>query len=109
MNTEHKGLGGAVKVWLSCSGCGNEIHYASSQEAVKTSRRNCVSLATALCFLVYGQGYPAYYKVLKLGLGMDVLAKGNFHKIIEIAYPHIKTVLDDMCELAKDRMQERSY
>lgn len=92
------GLGGAVKVLLACSGCGTEVDYASSEVYHKNRKRNCVSLATALCFLVYGQGYPTYYKVLRLGLGMDVLARSNFYRVIEIAYPHVKTVLDTMCE-----------
>ena len=96
-----------MKVMFVCSGCQAKIHYASSTVAVQSSRRNTVSLATALCFLVYGQGYPLYYKILKLGLGMDALAKPNFYKIIEIAYPHVKTVLDNMCEIAKNKMKAK--
>ncbi|XP_031575501.1 uncharacterized protein LOC116309092 [Actinia tenebrosa] len=105
---QEKGLGGAVKVNFACSGCGNEIHYASSQVALLHHKRNCVSLETALCFLVYGQGYHNYYKVLKLGVGLDVLARINFQKIIKLAYPHIKTVLDGMCEKAKSNMQSKA-
>lgn len=42
-----------------------------------------------------------------MGLGIDVLAKVIFYKIIQMAYPHIKTVLDGMCEKAKEKMQEK--
>ena len=105
---QDKGLGGAVKIWFVCDGgCESEVHHSSSQLAFGYRRRSCVSLATALCFLVYGQGYPAYAKVLKIGLGMNVLAKSNFYRIIEIAHPHIKSVLDRMCERAKIKMKSK--
>ena len=105
---QEKGLGGAVKVQLACSGCGTRLDYSSSQIALMSSRRNCVSLATALCFVVYGHGYSMYYKVLKMGLGIDVLASSNFYKVIELAYPHVKTVLDSMCAKAKEHMQKKN-
>ncbi|KXJ07142.1 hypothetical protein AC249_AIPGENE6000 [Exaiptasia diaphana] len=104
---EDKGLGGAANVVFQCSGCSTVINYSSSQVARCSAKRNAVSLATALCFLIYGQGYPAYYKVLKMGMGIDVLAKKNFYNIIKIAHPHVKSVLDSMCESAKSNMQKR--
>lgn len=64
-------------------------------------------MATALCFLLYGNGYLAYHKVLKLGLGMNVLSKNVFYKVIEMAYPHVKSVLDTMCEKGKMVMKEK--
>ena len=101
-----KRLGGAVKVWFACSGgCGKNLQYASSQVWLKSHGRNCVSLAMARCFLVWGGGYPAYTKVLKVGLGMDVLSKNSFQRIIEMAYPHVKSILDRMCEKAKHVMK----
>lgn len=75
---EDKGLGGAIKVMVTCHGCGNKIHYASSMVCLKETRRNCVSLALGLCFLIWGHGYPIYHKVLRLGLGMQTLAYKNF-------------------------------
>lgn len=73
---EDKGLGGATKVWFNCSGGGYKIYYTSFKMALTHYNRNCVSLATALCFLVYGQGYYAYFKVLKIGLGINILSSG---------------------------------
>lgn len=32
---EDKGLGGAIKVMVTCHGCGNKIHYASAWFASK--------------------------------------------------------------------------
>lgn len=66
--------------------------------------RSCIAPAVSwpwLHVLVYGQGYPTHSKVLKIGLGMNVLAKSNFYRIIEIAHPHIKSVLDKMCDSEK--------
>ena len=103
-----KRLGGTVKVWFACSGgCGKKLQYASIQLWLKSHRRNCVSLAMALCFVVWGDGYPAYTKVLKVGLGMDVLNKNSFQRIIEMAYPHVKSILDRMCEKAKHVMKSK--
>ena len=103
-----KSVGLGVKVSFACSGCcGDIIHYSSSQVAITSNRRNCVSLVLALCFLVWGNGYPAYHKVMRLGLGTDVLAKSNFNKVIEIAHPHVKYILDRMCESGKAVMKEK--
>ncbi|KXJ07889.1 hypothetical protein AC249_AIPGENE25248 [Exaiptasia diaphana] len=102
-----KGLGGAVKVSLACSGCENEICYSSSQVALTRHHRNCVSLAIAR-FLVYGQGYHSYYKVLKLGMGIDVLANSNFQKVIHLAYPHVLNILDGMCKKGKEYMKSKA-
>lgn len=106
---QDKGLGGAIKVTVACSECttDNKIHFASSKMALTHNRRNCVSLATALCFLVYGQGYHTYHKVLKLGLGINTLASSNFSRVIEICHPHAKSILDDMCVKAKEHMKAK--
>ena len=49
---EDKGLGGAITVRIACSGCGSSIHYASSMVCLTERRRNSVSLALGLCFLI---------------------------------------------------------
>ncbi|KXJ10076.1 hypothetical protein AC249_AIPGENE24887 [Exaiptasia diaphana] len=61
----------------------------------------------ALAFLVYGQGYHTYRKVLQLGLGINVLAGKNYNTIINLAYPHVKEILESMCEKAKDYMKSK--
>ena len=104
---EDKGLGGAIKVMVTCHGCGNKIHYASSMVCLKETRRNCVSLALGLCFLIWGHGYPIYHKVLRLGLGMQTLAYKNFFNIIRIAHPVVKSILDEICEMGKSEMKAK--
>lgn len=104
---EDKGLDGAIKVDVTCSGCNNKIHYASSMVCLKETRRTCVSLTLGLCFLIWGHGYPIYYKVLRLGLGMETIAYKNFFNIIRIAYPFVKSILDEICEMGKSEMEAK--
>lgn len=61
----------------------------------------------SLCFLIWGHGYPAYSKILRLGLGMKPLAYKNFYRIIVLAYPHVKAILDGICEEAKNEMKAK--
>ena len=73
-------------------------------------KRSCIVPAVSwpwVHVLVYGQGYPTHSKVLKIGLSMNVLAKSNFYRIIEIAHPHIKSVLDKMCDSEKVSMKSK--
>ena len=105
---EDKGLGGAITVRIACSGCGNSIHYASSMVCLTERRRNSVSLALGLCFLIWGHGYFIYHKVLRLGLGLQTLAYKNFFRIIRIAHPFVKTVLDEICEMGKNEMKMKN-
>lgn len=106
MSCEEEGLGCAVKIGFACSGgWGVKIDYCSSELALRSHGRTCVSLVTALCFIVYGGGYLTYYKVIHLGLCIDVLARSNFQRIIKPAHPHVKSVLDSMCDKAKTKMK----
>ena len=66
-----------------------------------------MSLALGLCFLIWGHGYPAYHKILKLGLGFSSLTGSNFYNIIKLAHPDVKTVLDEICEMGKSEMKEK--
>ena len=104
---DDKGLGGAVKVRFACNGCGVTLEYASSMVCLTQRRRNCVSLALGLCFLIWGHGYPLYHKILKLGLGIQTLAYGNFYNIMKLAHPFVKSILDEICELGKNQMKAK--
>ena len=67
-----------------------------------------MSLALGLCFLIWGHGYPIYHKVLRLGLGLQTLAYKSFFRIIRIAHPFVKTVLDEICEMGKNEMKMKN-
>ena len=74
---------------------------------LKERRRSCVSLALGLCFLIWGHGYPAYHKILKLGLGIPTLTSSNFYNIVKLAHPCVKSVLDEICEMGKSEMKRK--
>ena len=99
---EKRGLGGAMKFLFRCNGCWTaEIGYQSSQLAAE-SRRHLVSLALSLAFFISGHNYASYRKTLGKGLGLGVLSDKPFIEIIDLAYPHIKGILNEMCEREKD-------
>lgn len=98
--TEKKGLGGSMRFLFRCNGCWTEeISYISSQLAAQ-SRRHLVSLALSLAFFVSGQG-----KTLGKGLGLGVVSEKPFLEVTDLALPHIKAILDGVCEDAKLQMQ----
>ena len=100
-------MGGAIKLNIMCNGCGERIHYGSSMVSLSEQRRNCLSLALGLCFLLWGHGYP-YHKILKLGLGIHTLTCNNFYEIVKLAHPCVKAVLDEICEMGKSEMKVKT-
>ena len=93
---------------FKCCGCWTtEIDYRSSQLA-QNSRRQIVSLALSLAFFISGHGYASYRKTLGRGLGLGVTSEKPFLEVIDLALPHIKNMLDEMCDDAKQHMKELS-
>ncbi|XP_068705034.1 uncharacterized protein [Montipora foliosa] len=89
---------------FKCCGCWTtEIDYKSSQLA-QNSRRQIVSLALSLAFFISGHGYASYRKTLGRGLGLGVTSEKPFLEVIDLALPHIKDMLDEMCDDAKHQM-----
>ena len=102
---DKRGLGGAMKFLFRCNGCWiEEISYQSSQLAAE-SRRHLVSLALSLAFFISGHSYASYRKTLGKGSGLGVFSDKPFIDIIDLAYPHIKDILDEMCEREKEDMK----
>ena len=90
-----------MKFLFRCDGCWQEtIDYQSSQLALD-SRRHMVSLA----FFISGHGYASYRKTLGKGLGLGVLSDKPFLEAIDLAFPHIRDILDEMCEDEKNYMK----
>ena len=105
---EKKGFGGAMMFTLKCCGCWTtEIDYKSSQLA-QNSRRQIVSLALSLAFFISGHGYASYRKTLGRSLGLGVTSEKPFLEVIDLALPHIKDMLDEMCDDAKHQMKQLS-
>ena len=80
--TEKKGLGGAMKFLFQCNRYWiTEIPYQSSQ-LVAESRRQMVSLALSLAFIISGLGYASYRKTLGKGLGLGILSEKPFLQVV---------------------------
>ena len=90
-----------------CGCCTTEIDYKSSQLA-QNSRRQIVSLALSLAFFISGHGYASYRKTLGRSLGLGVTSEKPFLEVIDLALPHIKDMLDKMCDDAKHQMKQLS-
>ena len=94
-----------MKFLFSCNGCWQEtINYQSSYLA-QESRRQLVSLALSLAFFISGHGYGSYRKMMGRGLGLGVISDKPFLDVINLAFPHIRDILDEMCEQEKEYMK----
>ena len=98
-------LGGAAAVQIACSGCGATIDYSSSAMCEGIQRHSVVSLALRLAAFISGIGFAGYHKLLKRHLGMHVVSDSSFNTVIEIAHPHIRDILEELCELGKEDMK----
>ena len=61
-----------------------------------------VSIAMQVAFIITGM-HTTYYITSKHALGIDVVNWYNFQSTIEM-YPVVKSMVDKMCEDAKDDM-----
>ena len=62
-------------------------------------RHTVVSLSLCVAAFVSRIGFAGYNKLFKHHLGMQ------FYATIEMCYPHVKDMLDDICEVGKDEMK----
>lgn len=98
-------LVGAAVVNFACSGCMVTIDYTSSGMCGTIQRHTTVSVALRLAAFLSGMGFRGYHKLLKRYLGIHAVTNKHFSHVIEMAYPHIKDILDGMCDLAKADMK----
>lgn len=91
---------------FKCHGCWTvEIDYKSSHLA-QESRRQLVSLALSLAFFISGHGYAGYRKTLGRGLGLGIVSEKPYLEVVVLALPYIKSMLDEMCDEAKENMKK---
>lgn len=98
-------VGGAAMIAFACSGCGVSVDYASSAMC-KGTRHSVVTLSLRLAALLAGLGFAGYHKLFGRYLGMSTLSSRSFYHVIEIVYPHVQSILDEICEEAKEEMKE---
>ena len=75
---------------------------------VEGSKRTVVGLALALAFFLSGHGFANFNRTLRQYLGILCISKNRYYDVIKLAYPHLKDILDEMCEEEKKNMQELS-
>ena len=85
---EPTGLGGCLNVFFTCSGCEKR------------------SLALAAGFFLSGHGFANFDRTLRQYLGISCISKNRYYDVIKLVYPHLKIILDKMCNEEKERMKK---
>ena len=95
------GRGGSAVVHIACSGCGKQHHFASSSMSETELQCSTVSYSLRLAAFASGIGFAGYHKLFASFLGMNATSDKMFHQVIEEAYPHITSILNEVCEMGK--------
>lgn len=90
---------------FACDGCSVTIDYNSSAMSGGIMRHNVVSLALRLAAFLAGIGFSGYHRLFGRYLGIPVITDKYFYQVIELAFPHIENILDEICESAKSDMK----
>lgn len=98
---EPTGLGGSLNVWFLCSGCEKRSLMFQGSAFVEGSKRTVIGLALAVAFFLSGHGFANVNRTLRQYLGISCISKNIYYDVIKLAYPHIKDILDEMCEEGK--------
>ena len=69
--------------------------------------KDIVSICVQVAFTVAGSTHMGYYKTLKHALGIDVVGPNAFMDTIRNMYPIVKSMLDEICESAKQEMKDK--
>lgn len=102
---EPTALGGTINLHFRCNGC--ELRSVSFQGSslVEGSKRTVVRLALVVAFFLTGHGFAQFDRTLKQCLGIACVSKNVYYDIIKLVYPHLKDILDEMCNKEKERMK----
>ena len=80
----------------------------SSSVDVAFSRRMVLSLAVQVAFIASGCMHAQYNKILKQCLGMSAVNASSFYETIKLLRPIVDTMINEMCEMAKDEIKALS-
>ena len=81
------------------------IDYRSCYVA-QDCRGQIVSLALSLAFFISSHGYVGYRKTLGRGLSLGITSEKPYLEVIDLALPHIKDMVDEMCDDAKHQTKQ---
>ena len=100
------GNGGDGTAFFFCSGrCGTRDICLPCSNMYKTSNQSELSMALQVAFLCSGANYALYERVLG-SLGMHPVPKEQFYRTIKLLYDPVQKILDEQCELAKQKMKD---
>ena len=107
-----QGLGGSLSITFCCDGCSiNPVVFDTCMKNYQLGGcTNTVSMSVKVAFIVAGSTHAVYYyKTLKHALGIDAVCMDVFMDTIYYMYPTVKSILDDICEAAKQDMKDKKY
>ena len=88
------GHGGAAVISLCCSKCGGGEVKFKTAATLPDSRRNIVTEALCLAFVISGRGFAGMERAMGLGLGIQHVSFPIFYSILEEIHPYVKSMLD---------------
>uniref|UniRef100_A0A1X7TKZ2 Uncharacterized protein n=1 Tax=Amphimedon queenslandica TaxID=400682 RepID=A0A1X7TKZ2_AMPQE len=102
------GQQGCVTLQYDCTGCAERC--VAFESSIKHETENCTAIGFTLqiAFICSGAMYSQYAKVLKNALGMYCVGKSIYYRTLALMYPQIKSILNDMCEQAKESMKQKT-
>ena len=65
------------------------------------------SVCVPVAFIIAGSIHATYYKTLQHALGIKAVSMGTFLRTIERIHPVVKSMLDALCETAKQEMKDK--
>ena len=77
------------------------------QTHVSHENKNVISTCVQVAFLCAGNTHAVYYKTLKNALGIEAVSAPAFMDKIHSLHPIVKSMLDDVCETARQEMKDK--
>ena len=94
------GLGGSISISYACSKCASKCALFET-----SSKYSNIGLCVQVAFILAGSTHATYFKTLRHALGIDAVNMVPFLGTIELMYPVVKAMLDEICEIAKQEMK----
>ncbi len=101
------GLGGAVDIAYSCTGCLQRQLTFNSSIQHEASGQTAIGLALQVAFIAAGCNHAQYKKVLAHTFGMYAVSSTQFYSTLRMMYPHVTSMVDEQCDLAKEQMKAK--
>ena len=107
VKVKSSGLGGAISLLYACSVCAVKGAVFESSVKYPLGNMSNISMSVQVAFILAGCTHATYYKTLRRALGIKAVNERVFMRTIELMYPVVKAMLDEVCEVAKQEMKEK--